>query len=115
VGYSAIPESQEAARHGCGSRWRGSSSPIDLIPEFIPVAGPLDDAIVAAFVLRYLLRRTNRAVLFEHWRGDVSTLDAILGSQRQESAQLGASAERNHDETPGGSIWRSRKGGSHIG
>lgn len=90
-------------------------SPIDLIPEFIPVAGPLDDAIVAAFVLRYVLRRTNRAVLFEHWRGDVSTLDAILGSQRQESAQLGAAAERNHDETPGGSIWTSGKGGSHIG
>jgi hypothetical protein len=35
------------------------ASPIDLIPEFIPVAGPLDDAIVAALVLRHLLRRTG--------------------------------------------------------
>jgi len=53
-------------------------SPIDLIPEFIPVAGPLDDAIVAALVLRHVLRRTDRAVLADHWRGDSATLDAII-------------------------------------
>src|SRR5882672_8527984 len=45
-------------------------SPIDLIPEFIPVLGPLDDAIVAALVLRHVLRRTDHTVLTEHWRGD---------------------------------------------
>jgi uncharacterized membrane protein YkvA (DUF1232 family) len=54
------------------------ASPIDLVPEFIPVAGPLDDAIVAALVLRHLLRRTDRSVLFEHWRGDPATLEAIV-------------------------------------
>lgn len=53
-------------------------SPIDLIPEFIPVVGPLDDAIVAALVLRHVLRRTVRGVLLDHWRGEVSTLDAIV-------------------------------------
>ncbi|MDP9299872.1 MAG: DUF1232 domain-containing protein [Actinomycetota bacterium] len=47
--------------------------PIDLVPEFIPVAGPLDDAIVAALVLRYLLKRTAQSVVFEHWRGDPAT------------------------------------------
>jgi uncharacterized membrane protein YkvA (DUF1232 family) len=54
------------------------ASPIDLVPEFIPVAGPLDDAIVAALVLRHLLRRTDRSVVFEHWRGDAATLEAIV-------------------------------------
>ena len=54
------------------------ASPIDLIPEFIPVAGPLDDAIVAALVLRHLLRRTDRSVMFEHWRGDPATLEAMV-------------------------------------
>ncbi len=54
------------------------ASPIDLIPEFIPVAGPLDDAIVAALVLRHVLRRTDRSVLADHWRGDPATLDAII-------------------------------------
>jgi uncharacterized membrane protein YkvA (DUF1232 family) len=53
-------------------------SPLDLIPEFIPVAGPLDDAIVAALVLRHVLRRTDRTVLADHWRGEPETLDTIL-------------------------------------
>ena len=53
-------------------------SPIDLIPEFLPVVGPLDDAIVAALVLRHVLRRTDRSVLADHWRGDPFTLDAII-------------------------------------
>jgi uncharacterized membrane protein YkvA (DUF1232 family) len=52
-------------------------SPVDLIPEFIPVLGPLDDAVVAALVLRHVLRTTDRVVLAEHWRGDPATLDAI--------------------------------------
>jgi uncharacterized membrane protein YkvA (DUF1232 family) len=56
-------------------------SPIDLIPEFIPVLGPLDDAIVAALVLRYVLRRTQPSVLLDHWRGQRSTLDALVKSR----------------------------------
>ncbi len=54
------------------------ASPIDLIPDFIPVAGSLDDAIVAALALRFVLRTTDRAVLAEHWRGDPRTLERIL-------------------------------------
>jgi uncharacterized membrane protein YkvA (DUF1232 family) len=53
------------------------ASPIDLIPEFIPIAGPLDDAIVAALVLRHLLRSTSQEVLSEHWHGDPTTLRTI--------------------------------------
>jgi uncharacterized membrane protein YkvA (DUF1232 family) len=56
------------------------ASPIDLIPEFVPVAGPLDDAIVAALVLRHLLRRTPRGIVSEHWRGSPATLAAIVGT-----------------------------------
>lgn len=55
-------------------------SPIDLIPEFVPVAGPLDDAIVAALVLRHLLKRTSQAVVSEHWRGSPATLAMIVGA-----------------------------------
>lgn len=54
------------------------ASPIDLVPEFIPVLGPLDDAVVAALVLRHVVRRTDRAVLAEHWRGDPAFLDRVL-------------------------------------
>jgi uncharacterized membrane protein YkvA (DUF1232 family) len=58
------------------------ASPIDLIPEFIPIAGPLDDAIVAAVVLRYVLRSTDRAVVDAHWRGDPKTLERLLALAR---------------------------------
>lgn len=60
-------------------------SPIDLIPEFIPFLGPLDDAVVAALVLRHVLRTTDRSVLTLHWRGDPATLDVITQSRSDRS------------------------------
>jgi uncharacterized membrane protein YkvA (DUF1232 family) len=60
-------------------------SPIDLIPEFIPFLGPLDDAVVAALVLRHVLRTTDRSVLTVHWRGYPATLDAIARSWSERS------------------------------
>jgi uncharacterized membrane protein YkvA (DUF1232 family) len=44
-------------------------NPIDLIPEFIPVLGPLDDVIVAVVVLRYVRRRLGADELRRRWRG----------------------------------------------
>src|SRR4051794_2774640 len=45
-------------------------SPIDLIPEFLPVIGPLDDVVVVALALRYAARRVPRDVLEEAWTAD---------------------------------------------
>ena len=53
-------------------------SPIDLVPEFLPVVGPLDDAIVAALVLRHIAKHAGPDVIAEHWRGEPSTLALIL-------------------------------------
>ena len=44
-------------------------NPIDLIPEFIPVLGPLDDVIVAVVILRYVRRRLGADELRRRWRG----------------------------------------------
>lgn len=54
------------------------ASPIDLIPEFIPVAGPLDDAVVAVLILRHILKKAGRDVVAEHWRGDPAVLERLL-------------------------------------
>jgi uncharacterized membrane protein YkvA (DUF1232 family) len=54
-------------------------SPIDLIPEFLPVIGPLDDAVVVALALRYAGRRVPRDVLLEAWPGDPRLMIRLLG------------------------------------
>ena len=54
------------------------ASPIDLVPDFIPVAGQLDDAILVALVLRGLVRSAGVDILREHWPGPESSLRAVL-------------------------------------
>jgi uncharacterized membrane protein YkvA (DUF1232 family) len=59
-------------------------SPIDLVPEFLPVIGPLDDVLVVALALRYAARRVPRSVLLEAWTGDPRLLNWLLGPPRKE-------------------------------
>jgi len=54
------------------------ASPIDLIPEFIPIVGPLDDMLVAAIVLRRLVRASGADVIRRHWRGGEGSLEMLL-------------------------------------
>jgi uncharacterized membrane protein YkvA (DUF1232 family) len=58
-------------------------SPIDLIPEFIPVLGPLDDVVVAVVAMRYVRRRVGVEDLRRRWTGTddgFALLLRIIGS-----------------------------------
>ncbi len=52
--------------------------PFDLVPDFIPVAGYLDDAVLVAFVLRHVLRGSGPELIEEHWPGPRSSLALVL-------------------------------------
>lgn len=57
-------------------------SPIDLIPEFLPVIGPLDDVVVAALAFRYAARQVPREVVLEAWPGKPAVIERLLGPRR---------------------------------
>lgn len=54
------------------------ASPIDLVPDFVPVAGQLDDAVLLALALRSVARRAGPGVLREHWPGPERSLAVVL-------------------------------------
>ena len=56
--------------------------PIDLVPDFVPILGYADDAVVVALVLRSVVRRAGPDVLERHWPGTPAGLTALLGLVR---------------------------------
>ena len=52
-------------------------SPVELIPDFIPGVGQLDDIVVAAFVLDQMLNRVPAEIVREHWDGDRDVLELV--------------------------------------
>ncbi|WP_062211968.1 YkvA family protein [Demequina oxidasica] len=60
-------------------------SPIDLVPDFIPVIGYADDAIVVALVLRSTVRRAGAAAVTRHWPGTPEGLATLQHLTRMPS------------------------------
>ncbi len=57
-------------------------SPIDLLPEFLPVIGPLDDVVAVILLLRYAARSIPRETLLAAWPSDPRLLERLLGRDR---------------------------------
>jgi uncharacterized membrane protein YkvA (DUF1232 family) len=55
-------------------------SPIDLLPEFLPVIGPLDDVVAVVLLLRYAARAIPRDVLLAAWPAERPLLERLIGT-----------------------------------
>lgn len=66
-----------------GVRWRLTLLlgylvlPIDVVPDFIPVAGYADDVLIVAWVLRSVVRAAGPEALDRHWPGTPQGLDVV--------------------------------------
>ena len=82
VPYCAILFKRLLGDPSVATRWKVASGlalvylafPFDLVPDFIPVAGQLDDAILVALVLRGLIRSAGPVLLRQHWPGPAALL-----------------------------------------
>jgi uncharacterized membrane protein YkvA (DUF1232 family) len=62
-------------------------SPIDLLPEFLPVIGPLDDVVAVILLLRYAARVIPRDVLLAAWPAEPKLLERLIGQPRARDEQ----------------------------
>ena len=64
------------------------ASPIDLIPDFIPGLGQLDDALLVAVALRYVIRRAGPDVITELWPGGTTTSEVTTSTPSRIGSQV---------------------------
>ncbi len=64
--------------------------PFDIIPDWIPVAGQLDDFVVLTVGVRTMLRRVPEPILNEHWSGEPQILETLLGRKLKDPSRNGS-------------------------
>ncbi|PTT13753.1 hypothetical protein DBR36_16750 [Microbacterium sp. HMWF026] len=74
----ADPSVPRATRWWLGGLLVYLLSPIDLIPDFVPVIGYADDAIVVVMALRFAIRHAGRPAIERHWPGTSEGLRSVL-------------------------------------
>ena len=84
------------------------ASPIDLVPDFIPIAGQLDDAILVVIALAWLVRSRGEEVIRDAWPGPESSLRVLLATTGASGDRATLSADGGDD--PGASPGRHEDG-----
>ena len=70
------------------------ASPVDLIPDFIPFVGYLDDLLLAAVVVDGVVNFVDRSLLLKYWPGSVESLDATAAVARRLAAWVPSRVKR---------------------
>ncbi|MEN3285635.1 MAG: hypothetical protein V7607_6775 [Solirubrobacteraceae bacterium] len=68
--------------------------PFDLVPDFLPVVGQVDDAVLVVVVLRGVLRAAGPSVVAEHWAGSQSVLAILTRVAAPRSRRAGGEGGR---------------------
>lgn len=63
-------------------------SPIDGIPDFIPVFGQLEDILIGLMLIDGMVNHIDRSIVLRHWTGQPETLDAIGNTTRRITALM---------------------------
>jgi len=72
---AADPNVPASAKASLGVAAAYLASPVDAIPDFIPIVGYLDDLVAVAIILDGILNHVDRELLLKYWPGDPATLD----------------------------------------
>ncbi len=89
------------------------ASPVDLIPDFIPFVGFLDDLLLAVVVVDGLLNHLDRRLVLRYWPGDVASLDTVAAVARRLSRWVPRQVKERL--FGGGPAWRGETGARPAG
>jgi uncharacterized membrane protein YkvA (DUF1232 family) len=81
-GLALDPVLPKAAKIALGAAVLYLVSPVDLIPDFVPVLGYLDDVFVAAILIDGMLNFVDRGLVLKYWPGSPESLERIARSAR---------------------------------
>lgn len=65
--------------------------PFDVVPDWLPVLGQVDDVVVLTVGVRAILRQVPETIVREHWTGETRILEAVLGRQFRDPLANGQS------------------------
>jgi uncharacterized membrane protein YkvA (DUF1232 family) len=69
-------------------------SPLDVVPDFVPGLGQVDDVVVVLLALHSLLNRVDESVVLEHWDGNEDLIRAVRSGLSAVSQLLPGELER---------------------